>query len=578
MPVVPGYTGEDQSPDLLQREADAIGYPPDDQGRARWRWQGHAYRACLRAEFLAHPRKLPARSAQRLRPRPRAAGTLHRASAPHRDPGVRRCAWRRDPSQRARVLGAAPLSEGAGGIAFHLPHAGTARTRWAPPRCRPAHAIDYAERRHGGVHRRCRMAGSTSWKSTRACRSSIRSPRICHRAGPGRMAVAHRCWRNACRWRRNEIATTRPRHRSAAVRGRSGCRLPARLRHVADACVCPRASRTRTHRFRRGRRRHRDDLLRPDDRQADRLGRGSPARASPASARRWPQCDDRAGPKSNIAFLERLVRPSRRGRRRPSTPATLDRHLEEFLSKPADHCPGNALARWPLRPSRLLAAGSAHPRHDAAASSSDPGLAVVDRGRLAAGPRSADADWLAFADGEQRRIDPGRAWPAMASTASNATADGACDLRGARLTGTASSTLRIDGAMPAGQCPTRMPTMCTCSGSGSVQPADVHDGELHAGASCECPCTSRTSEQRQRRQANTASCAPMPGRDGGGARSRSGDARSSAGQERGAGDRGDEDGAGAQGALRDGVLAGSARRRLANSSRAMRPCWLTLEQ
>src|SRR5690606_38142552 len=27
VPVVPGYTGEDQSPDLLQREADRIGYP-----------------------------------------------------------------------------------------------------------------------------------------------------------------------------------------------------------------------------------------------------------------------------------------------------------------------------------------------------------------------------------------------------------------------------------------------------------------------------------------------------------------------------------------------------------------------
>src|SRR3546814_17906766 len=27
VPVVPGYTGEDQSPALLQREADRIGYP-----------------------------------------------------------------------------------------------------------------------------------------------------------------------------------------------------------------------------------------------------------------------------------------------------------------------------------------------------------------------------------------------------------------------------------------------------------------------------------------------------------------------------------------------------------------------
>src|SRR3546814_16171776 len=48
-------------------------------------------------------------------------------AAPHRDPGVRRQPRQRHPPQRARMLGAAPLPEGAGGIAIAVPDPGTAR-------------------------------------------------------------------------------------------------------------------------------------------------------------------------------------------------------------------------------------------------------------------------------------------------------------------------------------------------------------------------------------------------------------------------------------------------------------------
>ncbi len=42
VPLVPGYHGADQDPELLQREADRIGYPVLDQGQRRRRRQGHA--------------------------------------------------------------------------------------------------------------------------------------------------------------------------------------------------------------------------------------------------------------------------------------------------------------------------------------------------------------------------------------------------------------------------------------------------------------------------------------------------------------------------------------------------------
>ena len=84
VPVVPGYTGEDQDPSLLQREADRDRLPADDQGRARRRRQGHAPGAG-RGRVRRGAGILPARIEECVRPRPRAAGTLRAAAPAYRD-------------------------------------------------------------------------------------------------------------------------------------------------------------------------------------------------------------------------------------------------------------------------------------------------------------------------------------------------------------------------------------------------------------------------------------------------------------------------------------------------------------
>ena len=177
VPVVPGYTGEDQDPALLAREAAAHRFSADDQGRARRRRQGHAHRA-RGQRVRRESRILPARSEERVRPRSRAARALHREAAPHRVPDFRRHARQRRPSQRARMLGAAPLPESARGNALAVRHAGDAREDGRSRDRRRARAR-LRQCGHGRIHRRRRPAISISWKSTRACRSSIRSPKWC---------------------------------------------------------------------------------------------------------------------------------------------------------------------------------------------------------------------------------------------------------------------------------------------------------------------------------------------------------------------------------------------------------------
>jgi 3-methylcrotonyl-CoA carboxylase alpha subunit len=139
VPVVPGYTGEDQSPTLLRaRAADRL--PADDQGRPRRRRQGHAHGA--RAGGV--PAALE--SCQR-----EAAGAFGRDRVlleryiERRATSRSRCsatAGQRHPPQRARMLGAAPLPEGARGIALALPDAGAARAMGAAA-VQAARAIDY---------------------------------------------------------------------------------------------------------------------------------------------------------------------------------------------------------------------------------------------------------------------------------------------------------------------------------------------------------------------------------------------------------------------------------------------------
>ena len=78
------------------------------RGRRRTRHAGRAERRGLRGGA----RLRAAGGALRIRRFARADRALSRAAAPHRDAGVRRRAWQRGPSLRARLLGAAAPSEG----------------------------------------------------------------------------------------------------------------------------------------------------------------------------------------------------------------------------------------------------------------------------------------------------------------------------------------------------------------------------------------------------------------------------------------------------------------------------------
>ncbi len=51
VPLTPGYEGENQEAEFLQQQADAIGYPGDDQGQRRRRREGNAPRRRERASF-----------------------------------------------------------------------------------------------------------------------------------------------------------------------------------------------------------------------------------------------------------------------------------------------------------------------------------------------------------------------------------------------------------------------------------------------------------------------------------------------------------------------------------------------
>ena len=101
---------------------------------------------------------------------------VHRVAAPHRVPDSRRPPRQRRPSRRARVLDPAPPSEADRGVAV----AGAQRQD-APQDGRDRHRRGQGgavhQRRHVRVPDGSATAASTSWRPTRGCRSSIRSPK-----------------------------------------------------------------------------------------------------------------------------------------------------------------------------------------------------------------------------------------------------------------------------------------------------------------------------------------------------------------------------------------------------------------
>ena len=112
----PATTATTTTPRCWPREADAHRLPGADQGQRRRRRQGHAPRRPRRG-LRRRAGLVPARGEGQLRRRPRAGRALRAAAAPHRDPGLRRQPRPLRPPVRARLLGAAPPPEGAGGSA-----------------------------------------------------------------------------------------------------------------------------------------------------------------------------------------------------------------------------------------------------------------------------------------------------------------------------------------------------------------------------------------------------------------------------------------------------------------------------
>ena len=167
VPVVPGYHGERQEPAFLKQKAYEIGYPVLIKAVAGGGGKGMR-RVDKHAEFEAALEAAQREAHERVRRRARADRKIRRRAAPHRNAGVRRRARQRDPSQRARLLAAAPPSEGDRGGAGAGHDAGAAR-RDGRGRGEGGEGRRLCRRRHRRVHRRRRgraaaRTASGSWR------------------------------------------------------------------------------------------------------------------------------------------------------------------------------------------------------------------------------------------------------------------------------------------------------------------------------------------------------------------------------------------------------------------------------
>ena len=120
LPVVPGSAGSIDSIDEARRVADDIGYPVLIKATAGGGGRGMKVAHTPEALEIGTADR-PGRSQGRLRQRRGLYREVPRPSAPHRDTGPRRRQGQRHSSRRARLLAAAPASEGVGGGAFACP-------------------------------------------------------------------------------------------------------------------------------------------------------------------------------------------------------------------------------------------------------------------------------------------------------------------------------------------------------------------------------------------------------------------------------------------------------------------------
>ena len=151
--VVPGYLGDDQSPEHLAKEAGKIGYPVLIKAVAGGGGKGMR-RVDAADEFAGGAGSRQARGKVVLRRRPRADREICLAPAPHRGAGLRRQPWQRGASVRARLLAAAPPPEGDRGSACAR-HAGKDARGDGRGGGEGGAGRRLCRRGHGRVHRRC---------------------------------------------------------------------------------------------------------------------------------------------------------------------------------------------------------------------------------------------------------------------------------------------------------------------------------------------------------------------------------------------------------------------------------------
>ena len=126
IPVVPGSEGG------ITSDAEALAIGARDrlsgagQGGGRRRRARHEGRAQRGGAFRG-ARHRARRGQGRVRRRCGLSGKISREAAPHRNPGAGRRQGQRDPSRRARLLAAAPASEGVGGKPLACPQRRRAR-------------------------------------------------------------------------------------------------------------------------------------------------------------------------------------------------------------------------------------------------------------------------------------------------------------------------------------------------------------------------------------------------------------------------------------------------------------------
>ena len=245
VPVVPGYHGERQEPAFLKQKAYEIGYPVLIKAVAGGGGKGMR-RVDRHADFEAALESAQREATEFVRRRARADREIRRGAAPHRDAGVRRRARQRHPSQRARLLAAAPPSEGDRGGAGARHDARSCAPRWARPRWRPRKAVGYvgagtvefiADGAERAAARRLLVHGNEHAAAGRA--SGHRSD---HRARSGRMAVPRRRGREAAADAGAGAAAAATRSRRGIYAEDPDARLPAVDRHAGRAANFRRAA------------------------------------------------------------------------------------------------------------------------------------------------------------------------------------------------------------------------------------------------------------------------------------------------------------------------------------------------